>query len=68
MLHEEANYGTNFLMPLIIIKKKASINTVLDAGRPNSKTNQPPGYWPLGFLATQPARAYKKQKSVIDLL
>ena len=68
MPHEKPNYGTAFLKPLIIIKKKNSIKIVLDARHLNSNTDQSTESWPLEPLARQLARANKNYKSAIDLM
>ena len=52
----------------LIIPKGDTIKCVLNARHLNSNTEQSDESWPIGPLAPQFARAYKKYKSAIDLM
>ena len=64
-LHEKPTYGTTFLNPLNIIRKKVPLKLFWHL---NSNTDQSSESWPLEPLATQLARADTKYKSAIDLM
>ena len=65
---DEPNYGTTYLIPLIIVPKCDSIKCVLDARHLNSSTEQSDESWPIEPLAAHLARANEKYKSAIDLM
>ena len=68
MLHENPNFGSTFLNPLVIFKNKDSKDFSLDAGHLNINTDQSSESKPLEPLATQLARANKQIKAAMDLI